>query len=140
MGHRPPPRQGGVARGQVLCSMCVCDCVPNRVAACDIEYGEWRYTRTIVRRGVHAMPDTRLLVLARRSTRLDRAPPWGIATADAAAAAELWEVHDSVFRSVVVLAFCSCLARCRWTKFTCVEEDLRHVARWWRYVMRNAED
>ena len=42
-------RAGG--SGQVLA--CVCVCAPNRVAACDIEYGEWRYTRTIVRRTCH---------------------------------------------------------------------------------------
>ena len=29
--------------------------------------------------------------------------PWGIATADAAAAAELWEVHDSVVLALVAL-------------------------------------
>ena len=31
----------------------------------------------------------------------------------------------------------SCLARCRWTKFTCVEEDLQYVAMW--HVIQNVE-
>ena len=82
-----------------------------------------------------AMPlhSARLLLLV-----LIEPGPWGIATADAAAAAELWEVHDSVVLALVALP---CTMSVDWTKFTCVEGDLRHVAKWWWWhVMQNPEN